>query len=278
MQRSAGFVTAVVAPLVLGVVVSAPAYALPGGSGTSESKGFDSCQDPTAGQMQAFWNGTPYWWLGTYIGGISMGCSQPNLSSGWLNTVNGQGWGFEFIWVGPQAPGTGFAHQFSTNPSTAYQQGKNEAASAWVTLTSTLGVTNGATNTALVYDLDAVNTAYQSAVNSFIAGWIYQLHLAPAQLAGVYGSVCGSNLNALAGLSPPPDFIWGAWYNGNPSTSNLNGGGCGVANGNWVYHQRLKQYTNTHNETWNGVTLSIDNDCANGPVDPYSQPTDPACP
>lgn len=278
MKRSAGFVTAVVAPLVLGVVFSAPAYALPGGSGISESKGFDSCQDPTAGQMQAFWNGTPYWWLGTYIGGGLMACSQPNLSASWLNTVNAQGWGFEFIWVGPQPPCTGYRLRFSSDPATAYQQGKNEAVSAWTMLTNTLGVTNGATSTALVYDLESAPSSCQAATNSFISGWIYQLHLPPAQVVGVYGSVCGSSLNKLASLSPPPDFIWGAWYNGNPSTSNLDGGGCGVNNGYWVNHQRLKQYTNTHNETWNGVTLSVDNDCANGPVDPTSQPIDSACP
>jgi len=279
MKRSSALVTAVATlSLFFGLASASPAYALPGGSGISESKGFDSCQDPTASQMQAFWNGTPYWWLGTYIGGVLMLCSQPNLSASWLNTVNGQGWGFEFIWVGPQPPCTGYRVRFSNDPTTAYNQGKQEAANAWNMLTGTLGVTNGALDTALVYDLESAPSSCQTATNKFISGWDYQLHLTPAQKAGVYGSVCGANLNALTGAGPVPDFVWGAWYNGNPSTSNLDGGGCGVANGNWVNHQRLKQYTNTHNETWNGVTLSVDNDCANGPVDPTSQPIDSACP
>jgi hypothetical protein len=205
-----------------------------------------------------------------------MSCTQPNLSSGYLNTVNSQGWSFEFIWVGPQAPGTGYAHQFSSTPSTAYTQGQNEASSAYNKLLS-LGIGNSAANTAIVYDLDAVNTTYQSAVNSFISGWINILHISPAQKAGVYGSVCGSNLNALRNLSPYPDFIWGAYYNGNPSTSNLYTGTCGVTSGNWINHQRLKQYNNTHNETWGGVTLSVDDDCANGPTDPTGVGTDTAC-
>jgi hypothetical protein len=249
--------------------LATPSYALSSGDGTMIEQGFDTACDPTTSQTQAFWLGTPYWWIGTYIGGIDMLCNpQPNLSASWLNTVNGQGWQFEFIWVGPQPPGTAYANQFSTNPTTAYSQGKTEGVNAYVELSSTLAVSNSAANTAVVYDLDAVNTQYQSAVNSFISGWIYQLHLPTAQTAGVYGSVCGANLGALATLSPPPDFIWGAWYNGNMSTSNLDGGGCGVPNGDWASHQRLKQYNNTHKETWNNVALYVDDDCANGPTSP----------
>jgi peptidoglycan hydrolase-like protein with peptidoglycan-binding domain len=35
-------------------------------------------------------------------------------------------------------------------------------------------------------------------------------------------------------------------------------------------NRRLKQYRGTHNETWNGVTLSIDTNCANGIVAPHA--------
>ena len=267
-------------PLLFGIASSTPAYALTNGSGIDQGKGFDTCQDPTAAQMQAFWTGTPYFWLGTYIGGSLMACSQPNLSSSWVTTVNNQGWDFEFIWVGPEPPCTGYASRFSSDPATAYQQGRNEAVSAWNTLTNTLGITNGASGTALVYDLESSPSSCQSATNSFIAGWDYQLQLTPDQKAGVYGAVCGSYLEAYASISSVPDFVWGAWWNGNPSTSNLDGGGCGVPNGSWGYHQRLKQYQGGHNETWNGVTLNVDSDCANGPTDPSGTGTyvDPACP
>jgi glycoside hydrolase-like protein len=278
LLRSASTLAAL--PLLAGIAFSTPAYALPNGSGIDQAKGFDTCQDPNTSQMQAFWTGTPYFWLGTYIGGSLMACSQPNLSADYLNSVHSQGWDFEFIWVGPQPPCTGYNQRFSSDPNTAYQQGKNEAISAWSLLTNTLGVTNFAGGTALVYDLESSPSACQAATNSFISGWDYQLQLAPAQKAGVYGSVCGSNLAALASISNVPDFIWGAWYNGNPSTGNLDGGGCGVPNGWWGYSQRLKQYNGGHNETWNGVTLNIDNDCANGPTDPNGSGTytDPACP
>lgn len=260
-------VAALIALVIATMQTPPPAKALSNGSGTAETKGFDTCQDPTQSQMQAFWNGTPYYWLGTYIGGALMGCSQPNLSATWLNNVRNQGWNFEFIWVGPQPPCSGYRVTFSSNPSTAYSQGQNEAISAYDQLLN-LGVTNNALNTALVYDLETAPSSCQSATNSFIQGWIDQLHVSPAQVAGVYGSVCGSSLQSYAGLSHPPNFIWGAYYDGNPSTSDLSAGGCGVPSGDWTNHQRLKQYNNSHNETWNGVTLSVDDDCANGPVDP----------
>jgi hypothetical protein len=231
--------------------------------------------------MQAFYDNTPYWWLGTYIGGVLMACSQPNLSASWLNTVNAQGWNFEFIWVGPQPPCTAYNSRFSSDPATANSQGKAEGNSAWSALVN-LGITNNALNTPLVYNLESAPPSCQAATNSFISGWMSSLHTSPAQVAGVYGSVCGSSLNTLASISPVPDFVWGAWYNGNKSTSNLDGGGCGVANGNWSNHQRLKQYNNTHSETWNGVQLWVDDDCANGPVAPANpnggSTVDPACP
>ncbi len=36
--------------------------------------------------------------------------------------------------------------------------------------------------------------------------------------------------------------------------------------GYWIYGQRHKQYNGSHNETWNGVTLNVDNNSSYGPV------------
>lgn len=63
----------------------------------------------------------------------------------------------------------------------------------------------------------------------------------------------------------PPDYIFGADWDGNSNTSVM---AC-VPSGDWVNAQRLKQYSGTHNETWNGVTLSVDSDSSNAPVYPY---------
>ncbi len=56
--------------------------------------------------------------------------------------------------------------------------------------------------------------------------------------------------------------VWIADYNGNDSVWNEQP----VANQYWSYDQRYSQYNGSHFETYGGVTLNIDNDCANGPV------------
>lgn len=88
--------------------------------------------------------------------------------------------------------------------------------------------------------------------------------MAPAQVSGAYGSACNSYLNDLASMARPPRFIWAANWDDNPSTSAFP---C-VSGGYWSNHQRLKQYKGDHNETWGGVTINIDSNCANGPLAP----------
>ena len=269
--------TLVAGGLSAGIVPAQPVQALSSGSGINESKGFDSCVLPSVAAMQQWWYYTPYWWYSVYIGGANYACRPAAVSASWLNQVHAQGWNFLFTWVGLQPPCTSYPYRFSSNTTTAYNQGYNEAYNAWDTLTNHLGVTNSALNSPVVFDVDAAPSSCQSATNAFIRGWDDYLDLYPNQKSGVYGSVCGSSLASYAGISNPPNFIWGAYYNGNPSTSNLYTGSCGVPSGDWTNHQRFKQYKNTHYETWGGVKLSIDTDCANGPTGPDGGPTDSAC-
>lgn len=269
-----GAVKALIVTTALAVAAAAavlypnPAQALTNGSGTMQSEGFDSCSLPTTTAMHSFYTGTPLWWYNVYIGGQNFACAPPTVTSSWLNTVNAQGWSYLFTWVGLQPPCTTFNHRFSSNTSTAFTQGQDDAVSAVLALRG-LGVTNDAQGSPVVYDLEQSPASCQAATNSYVRGWVTYMHsCCPTQLAGVYGSVCGSNLGALAGITPVPDFIWGAYYDGTPSTKDLFAGGCGVPNGDWISHQRFKQYQGTHNQTYNGVTLSIDSDCADGPTDP----------
>jgi hypothetical protein len=271
VRRAFTMATVLTVPLVVGMTQATPATAsIPNGSQITQSQGFDACVDPSESQMSAFWSGSPYWWLGTYIGGSSMACSQPNLSATWLGDEYNAGWRFQYIWVGPQPPCTTYTSRFSSNTSTAFTQGQNEAISAVNTLINNLGVANPATSTALVYDLDAAPSSCQAATNSFISGWDYQLSLYPAQESGVYGGVCTSSLQSYANISHVPVFIWGGLWDGNRSTKNLwdSVDNCGVTSGSWVYSQRLKQWKGPHNETWNGVTLNVDDDCANSWINP----------
>jgi hypothetical protein len=274
--RAALLVAALGVQLLAAIANAPPGSALSSGSGAGVgAHGFDTCTDPSAGAMNAWWPNTPWWWVGVYIGGSMMACSQPNLTAQWLNDRSRTGWRFEFLWVGPQAPCTGFASRFSSDSATAYQQGRNEGRAAFTRLVG-LGVGNNALGSPLVYDLEAFNGGScnaAAAARSFVQGWTDQLHVAPAQVAGVYGSTCGSSLQSYAGGSPPPDFIWGASWDNNQATSAMP---C-VSSGSWRSSQRLKQYVGGHNETWNGVRLNIDTDCANGPLAPNGVVVNSAC-
>jgi hypothetical protein len=263
-RRWAGLVaaTTIVAavPPVMVASTAVPAYA---NSGYSIHMGVDGCDLGNATAARAFWNNTPYYNFGIYIGGSSGGCLMNDAS--FVSNLRMMGWQLMPIWFGPQAPcaKAGSRTNFSSNTSTAYSQGKGEAAAAYNALVA-LGMS--VSNTPVIYDLEAWNTGSTSCVNavrSFIQGWTDQLHLPPAQQAGVYGSTCGSGLADLASLAPPPDFITGASWDNTMSTSVMP-----CVSGLWTFRQRHKQYAGDHVETWNGVSAKVDSDCSNGPVYP----------
>ena len=223
-------------------------------------EGADSCTAPSESQMTAFWTNTPYSAWGIYIGGEDRACSQPNLTASWVSEVTAQGWHLLPLWVGPQNPCVPGYDHFSTDTATAYSQGKAQALDAYSAVTG-LGMSG---NSPVIYDMEtggSSTTACIDATKSFIQGWDAQMHVAPAQPAGVYTSTCGGFMDDFASVSPPPDFIDGADWDGNPSTSDLS---C-VASNHWTEHQRIKQYEGGHNVTENGVTLNVDSDCSNGP-------------
>lgn len=232
------------------------------GSVTLTGYGADSCAAPSTSQMSAFYSNTPFSYWGIYLGGSSRGCAQPNLTSSWVSTVTGQGWDLLPIWVGPQNPcGSGFSTYFSTDPATAYTQGKQEAKSAyaaWQTLSSDSDVP-------IEYDLEGVSgetDACRTAAKSFINGWVEQLHVAPAQPAGVYSSACGGNINDFASIANVPDFIDAADWDDDPNVNNIS---C-VSASNWTGAKRHKQYQGDHDATYNGVTIKIDSRCSYAPV------------
>jgi hypothetical protein len=262
--------------VVLGTSImtaSPPAQAIAAGGGVLQGYGFDACTAPSTTTMSKWWPNTPWSFVGVYIGGSARACSQPNLTASWFNTTNAQGWRYELLWVGPQAPCTTFGSRMSSNTATAYQQGKNEALAAYNALKALgFGTANG---TPVVYDLENYpnNSGCRAAVKSFMEGWTEQLALAPAQVSGVYGSACGSFLQDLASNARPPNFIVPADWDGNPSTTAMV---C-INGSSWTNHQRIKQYRGGHNETWGGVTINIDSNCANGPVAPNGANNTSAC-
>lgn len=246
-------------------VVAAPSAPRAEALGTVKLTGYggDSCTAPSQSEMTAFWTNTRFSYWGIYIGGSVRACAQPNLTASWVTNVTNQGWNLLPWWVGPQSPcwGAPGGERFSLDPGTAYNQGKAEALKAyqaWKPL-------SGQSDVPIVYDLEGAtnNTAAcREASKSFINGWVEQLHVAPAQPAGVYSSACGGAIDDFWNIPNRPDFIDAADWDNNPDTRAVD---C-VAGDHWSNVERHKQYQGDHNETYNGVTLNIDSRCSHGQV------------
>ena len=66
-------------------------------------KGFDACTAPSSSYMSAWLANSPYRAVGIYIGGADRGCSQPNLTAGWVSQQTSAGWHLIPLYAGPQA-------------------------------------------------------------------------------------------------------------------------------------------------------------------------------
>jgi hypothetical protein len=226
-----------------------------------DARGLDSCNAPTHAQMAAFWHQTPWWWWGIYIGGSNRACPNTNLTPRWIHREVRRGWGLQPIWVGLQAPcanQSGLA-TMSRHPARAYKQGRRAAVNAY----NRVRELHMNTHTPVVFDMEAFDTSRDKclrAVTSFVRGWSYQLRVKPRQVPGYYGSSCASALTTMWKISPRPAYVWGANYGNGRRVDRMS---C-VSRSIWPH--RLKQYTGGSHVTENGVTLSVDKDCADGPV------------
>ena len=239
--------------------------------------GFDKCEVARPDQLLDWSYNSPYRAVNLYIGGTSRACSNRALSASLLHEFARQGWTFIPTWVGPQAPC--YTHQkerMDPNPAVAYWQGVGEAANAAGVL-AVLGLTEADGRGSIVYyDMeyyDTNNVQCHEAVKSFIAGWTAQLHLR-GQLSGVYG--VGATLNAFANQPEPPDAIWAAnWIRSYFDPSVTVWDVLRLSNDLWINHQRLRQYTGGHIETWGSTSLNIDADVLDGIVAVFPLPQFP---
>jgi Domain of unknown function (DUF1906)/Repeat of unknown function (DUF346) len=240
----------------------------PGGvTGLSRLKGIDACTAPSLDAMRAFWNGTPYGDIGIYLGGVNRACSQPNLTASWVSQAVDIGWSFLPIWVGPEAPCFSRSiAKFSNDPATAATQGRQEAAGA---IAAAKGV-GFAAGSVVYYDMESYGTTCSPAVQAFIGGWTSALHAAGWK-AGMYGSCV--NVGDFAVASPRPDALWFAHWDGQPGPADPS---C-PATQPWSTDKLIKQWQGGHPETWNGVTINVDSDCADGIVAPTAHGTLPYC-
>jgi photosystem II stability/assembly factor-like uncharacterized protein len=240
-----------------------------------QKQAFDSCYRPTVSQAQTWWNTSPYDIYNIYMGGVSnAGCFPENLTASYITSLRNQGWEFIPTWVGPQAPCTSFKFRHSLDPSNAFGEGIQEANAAYNRAVQ-LGLV-GSINpkTVIYYDMEAFDTlrtndACRLAVRSFLSGWSQRLHELGAR-SGVYGSSC-YHMPEWSNLSNPLDDVWlASWYridgeyryDPNANVWNVL---C-LSRSVWTDHQRIRQYSGGHNETWGGVTLNIDGNVTDGRV------------
>lgn len=170
-----------------------------------------------------------------------------------------QGWSFVPTYVGRQAPCSSYAYKISSTISTAQTQAREAAADAEAKA-STYGFTRGTIIYLDIEGYDTSNTSCRNAVKAYVGEWSRQLR-ADGYRPGAYGSACSSAINDWA-ASNPPDDVWIADWNVRRGVYDV---GC-VNSGYWTQSQRHHQYSGNVTESWNGQSLSIDRNCAEGHV------------
>ncbi|MGH3655740.1 MAG: DUF1906 domain-containing protein, partial [Micromonosporaceae bacterium] len=227
--------------------------------GTFRGYAFDACTAPPQTTMDAWYANSAYRGVGVYIGGVNRACSQPYLTASWVAAQSAR-WAILPIYVGLQAPCTGYGNRLSYDAATAEQQGRAAAADA-ISDASALGLAAGS----VLYDdmegYDSGNSSCRVAVLRFLTGWTERLH-ASSYRSGVYSSA-GSGIRDLSNVYGSssytrPDHIWFAWWNG---VANTDAGGY-VPDDQWTGHQRIHQYAGNVTETHGGRTLTIDRNYA----------------
>lgn len=220
--------------------------------------GFDACTAPSQSAMDAWRALSAYRAVGVYIGGVSRGCGQPNLTAAWVSQQARSGWRMIPTYVGLQAPCTTFYNRMSSDPQSARAQGRAEARDA-IAHASALGI--GVAST-LYSDIEGYNTSIRSCVTAvlgYVSGWTRVLHAGGYQ-AGVYssGSSGISDMSAqyTAATFNRPDYIWLAWWN---NAADVNGGSY-VGATQWSNHQRIHQFAGPASESYGGYRINIDRD------------------
>lgn len=240
------------------------------GATTYTGLGFDTCTAPTLSTMATWVASSPYRAANIYVGGASRSCAQPDLSADWVRKTVAQGWTLIPTYVGLQAPCSPFPNR--VDPAQAPAQGAAAADDA-VTQLAALGL--GAGNPVYV-DMEAfryADSACLAATRAFLDAWTDQLH-ARGYVSGIYSSSNTMKALVVDTQGDPtfsqPDAIWFARW---PRDSRTQPGDPtlrdpAIPDQYFADQQRIHQYRGGHQETWGGVTLTIDSDSLDAPVAP----------
>ena len=244
-------------PVLAGNPVPAPP-ATPGGT----VPGFDTCAAPSLATMKA-WR-AKYAATSVYIGGQMMGCSQGNLSAGWVQQAKAMGWSLLPTFVGLQAPCDTFSGKI--NPKQAASQG-TAAANQAVTAAASYGLGKGSP---IYYDMegyDRTNGSCHTAVMTFLDAWTRQLE-SVNYVPGVYSSADAAikdlqTTTTIAGHPlAEPKAVWIALWD---NAADLDGTPY-VTSAVWPNASRAKQYQGNKVVKVGGISLSIDADMVAGPT------------
>ncbi|MER7894206.1 DUF1906 domain-containing protein [Micromonospora sp. NPDC094482] len=221
--------------------------------GTFTGYGFDTCTAPSDAAMTA-WLQSPYRAIGVYIGGVNRGCAQPNLTAAWVSNQQAAGWRLFPLYVGLQAPCSGYSRHI--DPAQAAAQGIAAADDA-VANARALGLADGSTLILDIEHYDAGDAVCSAAVQTFVSAWTTRLH-DQAFYSGLYTSVGSAGLrDQVAVYDQPgyarPDIIDFARWDGVPTVSDP-----AIPATYWSPGARMKQYQGDHYETWGGVRMNID--------------------
>lgn len=237
---------------------SPPSQPKPSPTPVHPVSGFDTCTAPSTSTMHT-WR-SHYAAVGVYIGGANAACAGGNLTSSWVKTVAGMGWGLLPAYVGPQAPCWG-GNGVLISPGSAAGQAVSAAADA-VNDAQSIGLPAGSP---IYYDMEAYNggSSCTNAVLTFLGAWDRQVQAA-GYVTGVYSSQASGIVDMQAGAvkkTPgftPPEAIWIALWD---NVATLNDGTL-----TWPMAARSKQYSGNVNATVGGITLNIDKDYVGGPL------------
>ncbi|MFJ2187115.1 DUF1906 domain-containing protein [Kitasatospora sp. NPDC087861] len=226
--------------------------------------GFDACSAPSAEALSVWRTVSPYGAVNIYSSGSQRHCEQTRLTPQWVAIVRAMGWKLVPTHVGLQAPCAEREDKpLRIDPDRAGEQGGREAGEAAAALRA-LGLGPGSP---VYLDIEAYPTGdavCSRAVVDFTVGWTQALHAAGYR-SGFYSSMNSGIADVVAavraGRAPMPDAIWYARWDGRPTTS----GQAGLPDDLWTGH-RIHQYRGSADETYGGVTLSVDPDALDGLV------------
>ena len=236
------------------------------------ANGFDTCAAKTSSMLSDWWNGTPWWEIGVYLGGSEgqhQGCYDGAYD---VDLALSYGYGVTLYWYGPQI-GDGcqlpnsikpFMYFFSgSNTTTAYNQGVAEADSASASATAA----HLPAGVRIFYDLEAYNgtSTCRAAAKSFINGWDHEMALNTSFWGAAYGSSCASFVSDWASIASVPIAISPSDVGGGQNDGGLdNGSAFGypcLSDGAWTNDQRVGQFS-IDNHTYGSTALTIDENCA----------------